>query len=372
MKKRKKRLRNRIIAIVAAILAVCIVGYFAFCYWVNAAGSLIKSKNAGTVDSGSAIVVDGSGRRDGVFTMFVAATDEDETRTDSMMVLVFDTNKHTANVINIPRDTLVDTRRKGAGKKLNASYAKGIDETLDEVSEVIGFRPDKYVVANFDGIADIVDAIGGIDYEIPFDMSYHDPSQDLCIEFEAGMQHLNGEKVVEFLRWRHNDHDSGYENGDLGRVEKLQDFLITLGSNVLKPSNIMNIPEISKAIYKNVDTDLTAAQIVWLGMQGMKVDMDKGVTMQTLIGDTARVDVNPCLWFFICDEEMIIEQINDCFNPYEEALDEDDFNIITPDDLDIYSRSWEEEKACRYASYEKQKNKDNNDSGSGEQPDDDD
>ena len=369
MKKKKAKLRSRILLIVGCIAAACVVGYFAFCYWVNSSGSLVDHVDqAERIDTGSAIVVDGSGRREGVFTMFIAATDKDETRTDSMMVAVFDTKEHVVNIINIPRDTLVDTRRRGAGKKLNASYAKGVDQTMDEISEVIGFRPDKYAVANFEGIADIVDAIGGIDYEVPFDMSYHDPSQDLAIEFEAGMQHLDGEEVVEFLRWRHNDHDSGYENGDLGRVEKLQNFLVTLGKEVLSPSNIVNIPNIASAVYDNVETDLSAAQILWLGMQGLKVDMEKGIDMQTLYGDTARVDVGPTLWFFVADEEMIIDQINASFNPYHRTLDEDDFNIITPDDLGVYSSSWEEEKAYRYACYEREKEKE---SGSGEQPEED-
>ena len=65
-----------------------------------------------------------------------------------------------------------------------------------------GSVPDKYVIANFDGIAEIVDVIGGVDYDVPFDMSYHDASQDLSIEFKKGYQHLDGEEVVEYLRWR--------------------------------------------------------------------------------------------------------------------------------------------------------------------------
>ncbi|HIV68172.1 MAG TPA: LCP family protein [Candidatus Butyricicoccus stercorigallinarum] len=368
MNNRKNRWLRRVLAGLAVAAAVCVVGYYAFVYWVNASGSLLERnvEQAGRVDQGSAIVVEGEGRRAGVFTLFIAATDEDETRTDSMMVLVFDTNSQTANVINIPRDTLVDTERRGAGKKLNASHAAGIEEQLDEVAGVIGFRPDKYIVANFDGIADIVDAIGGIDYEIPFDMSYHDASQDLAIEFEQGWQHLDGEQVVEFLRWRHNDDGTGYDDGDIGRVEKLQTFLVALGKEVLSPSNLFNIPAIAAAVSDNVDTDLTTSQVLWLGMQGMKLDMDEDVHMQTLIGDNAMVG---SLWFFILDEEMVIDQINESFNPYLRRLTEDDFNIITPDDLGIYSSSWRTERAIRYASYEAEED---GETGSGQPPEDED
>ena len=162
-KKRNKRL-NRILAVLIIVAAVCVGGYFAFCFWVNASGT-IMGKDA-KVDQGSAIVVNGANRREGVFSLLICATDEEEKRTDSMMLLVFDTKNKKANILNIPRDSLVDCDRTGAGRKINAAYAYGVDEMMDEVSTVIGFRPDKYLVANFDAIAKIVDAVGGVDYDV--------------------------------------------------------------------------------------------------------------------------------------------------------------------------------------------------------------
>ena len=355
MKKKKNKLPRRILNILIVIAAVCVVGYFAFCYWVNASGSLVGDHlpDPEDVDQGSAIVVNGAGRREGVFTLFIGATDEDEIRTDSMMVLVFDTEKHRADLINIPRDTLVDCERTGAGRKINAAYASGVDEMLDEVSTVIGFRPDKYVVANFDGIAEIVDVIGGVDYDVPFDMSYHDASQDLSIEFKKGYQHLDGEEVVEYLRWRHNDDGTGYDDGDIGRVTKLQDFLVTVGSAVLSPANVLKIPSIAAAVSNNVETDLTTSQILWLGMQGMKMDMQEDISMQTLIGDSAMVNFGDNIWVYILDEDMVIDQINETFNPYIRSLTEEDFSIVTPDTYGIYSESWRNERAVRYAGYKK-------------------
>ena len=355
MKRKRNKLPRRILNILVVIAAVCVVGYFAFCYWVNASGSLVGDHlpDPEDVDQGSAIVVNGAGRREGVFTLFIGATDEDEIRTDSMMVLVFDTEKHRADLINIPRDTLVDCERTGAGRKINAAYASGVDEMLDEVSTVIGFRPDKYVVANFDGIAEIVDVIGGVDYDVPFDMSYHDASQDLSIEFKKGYQHLDGEEVVEYLRWRHNDDGTGYDDGDIGRVTKLQDFLVTVGSAVLSPANVLKIPSIAAAVSNNVETDLTTSQILWLGMQGMKMEMQEDISMQTLIGDSAMVNFGDNIWVYILDEDMVIDQINETFNPYIRSLTEEDFSIVTPDTYGIYSESWRNERAVRYAGYKK-------------------
>lgn len=353
-KKRNKRL-NRILAVLIIVAAVCVGGYFAFCFWVNASGT-IMGKDA-KVDQGSAIVVNGANRREGVFSLLICATDEEEKRTDSMMLLVFDTKNKKANILNIPRDSLVDCDRTGAGRKINAAYAYGVDEMMDEVSTVIGFRPDKYLVANFDAIAKIVDAVGGVDYDVPFDMSYHDASQDLSIEFKKGEQHLNGKQVVEYLRWRHNDDGTGYDDGDIGRVTKLQDFLVTVGGAVLQPSNILKIPEIASAVTENVKTDLSTSQILWIGMQGMKMDMKQDVKMETLYGDSARVNFGLDIWFYILDEDMIIDQINKSFNPYTDKLTEDDFDIVTPKTYGIYSEDWRQEKALRYQTYKNEKKK---------------
>lgn len=158
-------------------------------------------------------------------------------------------------------------------------------------------------------------------------------------------------------RWRHNDDGTGYDDGDIGRVTKLQDFLVTVGGAVLQPSNILKIPEIASAVTENVKTDLSTSQILWIGMQGMKMDMKQDVKMETLYGDSARVNFGLDIWFYILDEDMIIDQINKSFNPYTYKLTEDDFDIVTPKTYGIYSEDWRQEKALRYQTYKNEKKK---------------
>ncbi len=94
------------------------------------------------------------------------------------------------------------------------------------------------------GIAAIVDAIGGVDYDVPFRMQYSDPSQHLEIDLQPGMQHLTGKQTVEFLRWRHNnDYSKQYVNGDEGRVENQQKFLKELARQVLQVKKCVQNPE---------------------------------------------------------------------------------------------------------------------------------
>lgn len=96
-------------------------------------------------------------------------------------------------------------------------------------------------------------------------------------------------------------------------------------------------------------------------MQGMKMDMQEDIRMQTLIGDSAMVNFGEKIWFYILDEDMVIDQINETFNPYTYDLTESDFSIVTPDTYGIYSESWRNERAIRYSSYEKSDTEDNSD-----------
>ena len=122
---------------------------------------------------------------------------------------------------------------------------------------------------------------------------------------------------------------------------------------MLSPANVLKIPSIAAAVSNNVETDLTTSQILWLGMQGMKMDMQEDISMQTLIGDSAMVNFGDNIWVYILDEDMVIDQINETFNPYIRSLTEEDFSIVTPDTYGIYSESWRNERAVRYAGYKK-------------------
>ena len=100
---------------------------------------------------------------------------------------------------------------------------------------------------------------------------------------------------------------------------------------------------------ENVDTDLTQAQLAWLALQGMQMDMSE-VHTDTLIGDNARIDINMgyCLWYYVLDEDMVLDQINQSFSPYSNEIT--DLDIVTPDTIPgAVSPNWIEEKSYRYA-----------------------
>lgn len=246
----KKRSKKRIVAIVLAVLIalLCAAGAAYYVFFVRPPTDTIHDKTNGDKVDTSSLLNQGTRIKD-VFTFVVGAVDEDQTRTDALMVATMNTKEKTINVMNIPRDTMCNNGESGAWRKINAAYAtkKGIEQTKVEIERLMGFQPDKYVIVNFEGIAAIVDAIGGVDYEVPFRMEYHDPSQHLDIDLQPGMQHLTGKQTVEFLRWRHNnDYSKQYVNGDEGRVENQQKFLKELARQVLQVKNATKIPKIAR------------------------------------------------------------------------------------------------------------------------------
>ena len=232
----------------------------------------------------------------------------------------------------------------GASKKINAAYGmdtggKGgnIEQMGKEIERLMGFRPDKYVIVNFDGIAAIVDAIGGVDYDVPFDMKYDDPSQNLHIDLKKGQQHLDGKQTVGFLRWRHNnDYTVQYTNGDEGRVENQQKFLKSLAGQVLQIKNVTKIRSIAEAVFKNVKTDFSAGELLWMGMQAMQID-NSSIQFFTLPGygkmSTAGTSVQYSFFFPYYDQTL--ELVNKYFNPYEEPISK--LDIVGGPDTTTYS-----------------------------------
>lgn len=346
--KEKKQLtprqKGKRIAIITAIVVVLFACAAAAAFmFIRSPQATIKDKENGDKIDMSSLLNSGT-RIDDVFTFVVGAVDEDETRTDALMVATMDTNKKTINVMNIPRDTMCNNTATGASKKINAAYGmdtggKGgnIEQMDKEIERLMGFRPDKYVIVNFDGIAAVVDAIGGVDYDVPFDMKYDDPSQNLHIDLKKGQQHLNGQQTVGFLRWRHNnDYSVQYTNGDEGRVENQQKFLKELASQVLQMKNVTKIRSIAEAIFKNVKTDFSAGELLWMGMQAMQID-NNNIQFFTLPGygkmSTAGTSVQYS--FFFPNYEETLALVNKYFNPYEEEITK--LDMVTGPDTTTYA-----------------------------------
>ena len=148
--KRQKRRRILIITAIVLVLLLCAAAAAAMVFVrpPQANNPTIKDKeNGDKVDVNS--MLNSGTRIDDVFTFVVGAVDEDETRTDALMVVTMDINKQTVNIMNIPRDTMCNNGVSGASRKINAAYSMGgIEQTKKEIGRLMGFEPDYYVIVN--------------------------------------------------------------------------------------------------------------------------------------------------------------------------------------------------------------------------------
>jgi len=159
------------------------------------------------------------------------------------------------------------TLNTGKSIKINSCLGfKSREKFMIETIKTITKMPVHYYCeVNFDGFIEIIDILGGVDYNVPFDMNYDDPVQDLHIHLKAGMQHLDGQAAHDFVRFRHNNKGEGeyapgeYAKGDIGRIDAQQKFLKELFRQKMQPQYLLKAPALIDAAYSNVKTNFTIA-----------------------------------------------------------------------------------------------------------------
>ena len=211
--------------------------------------------------------------------VLVLATDKGGLLTDTMMVA--STNKYTksVNVLSLPRDTRV-TLDNGRHVKLNSVYESEEEKKrpaaiIKKVEEITGLDIDYYVVMHPDGFKNIIDALGGVNFDVPMDMNYEDPSQDLYIHLKKGYQLLDGDKAEQYCRYR-----SGYANADLGRIQAQQEFIKALFQQKLNAGLIVKAPALFKQLKADFDTNIGLNDAVRLLKIALSFGTDSIATYQ--------------------------------------------------------------------------------------------
>lgn len=218
-----------------------------------------------------------------VATVLIAGTDKDGTRTDTMLLLYIDKDAGEVNLLSLPRDLL--TYVDGNPMKLNAVYGyggcgeAGMELLMDEMVDRIGFRPDGYMLFDFDAVEKLINRMGGITFEVPCDMDYEDPTQSLSIHLKEGKQHLSGEEALWVLRYR-----SGYALADLKRVEVQRDLVkaaLTQWTKVWRlPRGVFALPVLTKG----TTTDLSFREMLWLAKSARSIGLGDA-QLSTLPGE---------------------------------------------------------------------------------------
>ncbi|GHV19516.1 hypothetical protein FACS189425_10180 [Clostridia bacterium] len=253
-----------------------------------------------------------SNRKEGVYTFLLIGTDKGSALTDTLIVASLNIKEHKLALISIPRDTYIPGAERGV-KKINGAYGgKHMDRLLDEVSLVVGFRPDYTAMVHLEGFIALVDAIGGVDFDVPQRLYYRDPAQGLYIDVQKGFQHLDGEHALQVARFRR-----GYVTQDLQRTEVQRGLLKAIAKKVLSPSGLTKLPALADVVADNLITELTWGQMTALALEAAKVDMENDAIFGII--PVKALTLNGASYVEVLKEEAV-ELINRSINPYKEDI----------------------------------------------------
>ena len=266
-----------------------------------------------------------TGRKEDCYTFVILACDQLKANTDTILVGRLDVAAVTLDLVSIPRDTLVNV--SWGVKKINSilsSERNDPERFLMHLGNLIGYTVDCYAVVDIRSVEKLVDCIGGVYYNVPRDMEYDDPAQDLHIHIPKGYRLLLGKEAVDVLRFRMGNDGSGYVNGDLGRIQTQQDFLATVAAQFLSIRNIPNLTGAVDIFETYVQTNMDASNLAFFAREFLKLDKEN-VRFHTLPG--TGVSIRGGSYYAVNIEEWL-GIVNEYLNPYVQIITADNLNIL--------------------------------------------
>ncbi|MCL2619245.1 MAG: LCP family protein [Defluviitaleaceae bacterium] len=260
-------------------------------------------------------------RRPTFFTFLIVGLTEG-LNANTVMLAAYDGEARRGYIVSIPRDTEVDARRNV--RKLSSAYAAGrlngggheggIARLKYEVWTLTGVHADFYVKIDYEAFSRVIDAVGGIEIDVPFHMRYDDPWQNLHINIPAGLQLLDGENALHFARYRMGN-DRRNTISDYRRIEHQQQVIAALFGELMTPATILRVPEFISIVSNYTATDLGYTDLMWFANRARRM-------MSGSFDDALEFHTIPMLgtsgaprWYELPDGNGIVELMNRTVNP---------------------------------------------------------
>ncbi|MDD3654592.1 MAG: LCP family protein [Desulfotomaculaceae bacterium] len=210
---------------------------------------------------------------------------ETTTRTDTIILASVDKKSNQMSLLSIPRDTRVNIPGHGYDKINSASVYGGPELSMKVAENLLGIPVKYYVLVNFSGFKDIVDALGGVTLEVEQNMYHWDPEDKGAyqINLKKGVQRLNGDKALQYVRYR------DYAMGDVDRTKCQQKFLVALAKETLQPSTIPKLPKLVTEINRYVKTNMSATTLYTLASAAKDLE-NANILTQTLPGRPVNIN----------------------------------------------------------------------------------
>ncbi len=304
--KRKKKGIGKKIVLVILLFFIVSAGIFGYRVWQNGGG--LKGILATAIGHNQETVKS-------LPKIYCLLLGQSQNLTDTIMIAEYDPQAQQASLLSIPRDTFIGSNpsRATAYDKLNAVYQTGAENALKEVNELTGLDIKYYLKVDTEAFKAVVDAIGGVTFDVPIDMKYDDNKQDLHINLKAGKQLLDGDKAEQVVRFRHNNNGTTYPYSygieDIGRMKTQRNFLTALAKQTLKPENIFKVDDFIGIAKKYVETNLDFNYVKDYAPYVVEFNMENLQT-QHLPGEAQKLNG---VWVYLADETKTAEIIDDFF-----------------------------------------------------------
>ena len=222
------------------------------------------------------------------YLYLVAGLDDAAENTDVLFTLGYDSETHITRIAQIPRDTYFNFG--GGQNKINQYYAsrryagedkaEAMSHTADAIAELFGTEFDGYIALSTSAFRNVVDAIGGLDLEVPDDITVTLDTDESPILLHKGVNHIDGSMAERFVRYR-----SGYVMGDLGRLNAQKIFLNALFGKVTSGLTFPSLMRIAGVLQNEAVTNIKLSSIASVVISEMKSDVEKTTVYATVPGE---------------------------------------------------------------------------------------
>ena len=239
-----------------------------------------------------------------ILVMGVDQRDPNEAaRADVTALVAINLETKSINMISIPRDTRAAIADTKMIRKINYAHSSGgADRMVRTVENLLGVPVHYYMETNFEGFANCIDILGGLDYNV--EQRMYLPLEG--IDLQPGQQVLDGKSALSYVRWR------GDAQADIGRIARQQQFLTALLDKSLRLTTLPKIPSLVSALQANLKTDLSLAQMAALAKEFVGVD-DLQMQTMTLPGVPDNENYGASYW--ILDEKACKTIIDGIYYP---------------------------------------------------------
>jgi len=241
--------------------------------------------------------------------LLILGLDEYGERSDVILLMNYSPTPGKVNILSISRDTMVYVKSKPV--KINSLIAIGGERLVaDRIEKMTGLMVDYYVTIDFAGFRKVIDTLDGVEFDVPFNMNYDDPDQNLHIHLEKGRQMLDGKRAEQLVRYRKgNRKNEGYEDGDIGRIKMQQQFIESLIQQKLKLKYLSKADDIYFILKEHLSTNIEIGDVRYY-LKYIK-DFDyHNVRLFTIPGEAQIIDG---LSYFIHDSKETKKMINEEF-----------------------------------------------------------